>query len=224
MKKLLLGPIAAAVYQLVPRLLEMEQIPLVLRIGAKWRSINGRSGWPIRIHHCSSKLLYQGSKNWNTRRGGIISFISTLINATTRSAKFSRDVVLLRTSIRVRDRRSSNWPRTGNLSPFRSWRLVTNVFFFYDFNSWLKKKLVAEELDIASQNPGVSIASITAQKDVTTHFLQTFRPEKSFTVFYWMKKTFDYEGASPLGKYYMSSKSTLTFYFKYTNNNTLPTL
>jgi hypothetical protein len=35
MKKLLLGPIAAAVYQLVPRLLEMEQIPLVLRIGAK---------------------------------------------------------------------------------------------------------------------------------------------------------------------------------------------
>jgi len=186
MKKLLLGPIAAAVYQLVPRLLEMEQIPLVLRIGAKWRSINGRSGWPIRIHHCSSKLLYQGSKNWNTRRGGIISFISTLINATTRSAKFSRDVVLLRTSIRFR--------RTGNLSPFTSWRLVANVFFFYDFNSWLKKKLVAEELDIASQNPGVSIASITAQKDVTTHFLQTFRPEKFFTVFYWMKKTIDYEG------------------------------
>ncbi|KAN0080675.1 hypothetical protein V8E54_003879 [Elaphomyces granulatus] len=67
------------------------------------------------------------------------------------------------------------------------------------------EKLVAEELDIASQNPGVSIASITAQKDVTTHFLQTFRPEKSFTVFYWMKKTFDYEGASPLGKYYMSN-------------------
>ena len=192
----------------------MEQIPLVLRIGAKWRSINGRSGWPIRIHHCSSKLLYQGSKNWNTRRGGIISFISTLINATTRSAKFSRDVVLLRTSIRIRDRRSSNWPRTGNLSPFRSWRLVTNVFF-YDFNSWLEKKLVAEELDLASQNPGVSIASITAQRDVTAHFLQTFRPEKFFTVFYWMKKTIDYEGTSPLGKYYMSSKSTLTFYFKY---------
>ena len=44
MKKLLLGPIAAAVYQLiqlVPRLLEMEQIPLVPRIG---RSINDRSG------------------------------------------------------------------------------------------------------------------------------------------------------------------------------------
>jgi len=37
-----------------------------------------------------------------------------------------------------------------------------------------------------------------------------------------MKKTIDYEGASPLGKYCMSSKSTLTFYFEYTNNNTLP--
>ena len=95
-------------------------------------------------------------------------------------------------------------------------------FFFYDFNSWLEKKLVAEELDLASQNPGVSIASITAQRDVTAHFLQTFRPEKFFTVFYWMKKTIDYEWASPLGKYYMSSKSTLIFYFKYTNDKTLP--
>jgi hypothetical protein len=57
---------------------------------------------------------------------------------------------------------------------------------------------------------------------VTAHFSQTFRPEKFFTVFYWLKKTIDYEGTSPLGKYYMLSKSTLTFYFKYTNNNTLP--
>jgi hypothetical protein len=39
-----------------------------------------------------------------------------------------------------------------------------------------------------------------------------------------MKKTIDYEGATPLGKYYMLSKSTLTFSFKYTNNNTLPAI
>ncbi|KAN0084814.1 hypothetical protein V8E54_001281 [Elaphomyces granulatus] len=69
----------------------------------------------------------------------------------------------------------------------------------------IMEKLVAEELDLASQNPGVSIASITAQRDVTAHFLQTFRPDKFFTVFYWIKKTIDYEGASPLGKYYMSN-------------------
>ena len=37
-----------------------------------------------------------------------------------------------------------------------------------------------------------------------------------------MKKILDYEGSSALGKYYMSSKSTSTFCFKYTINNTLP--
>jgi hypothetical protein len=34
----------------------------------------------------------------------------------------------------------------------------------------------------------VSIVSITSQRDATAHFLQTFRPEKFFAVFYWMKK------------------------------------